>query len=64
MLTKFELFNYNIGINIITESKDEFKCSFNIYNDAYFFHARDENKINPESIRYGWHLSFGILIFA
>jgi hypothetical protein len=64
MLTKFELFNYNsynIGINVEVEDKDEFKCLFKIGNDEYFFHARDENKIQPETIRYGWHLSFGIV---
>lgn len=39
---------------------DEFKTESIIDNDIYFFHARYENKIFPKSIRYGYHLTFGI----
>lgn len=64
MITKFrlfELFDQSYDINIVTELNDEFKCQFSIDNDEYFFHARDENKMFPESIRYGWHLTFCIV---
>ena len=64
MITKyklFELFNIKHDIDILIKDNDEFKCQFNIDSDNYFFHARYENKIFPESIRYGWHLSFGIV---
>lgn len=57
----FELFERNIDIEIVTEIYDEFKCKFHIGDDTYFFHARDENKIYPNFIRYGWHITFGIV---
>jgi len=57
----FELFNQTFDIDVVIELIDEFKCQFRIDEDEYFFHARDENKMFPESIRYGWHLTFGIV---
>lgn len=57
----FELFNQIFNIDKEIELEDEFKCQFKIDDDTYFFHARDENKMFPESIRYGWHLTFGII---
>jgi hypothetical protein len=57
----FELFDFDYDINVIIEDKDEFKCSFSINGEEYFFHARDENKMYPDFIKYGWHLSFGTL---
>lgn len=57
----FELFTFSNDIKVIVNLPDEFKCSFVIGSDEYFFHARDENKMFPEFIRYGWHLTFGIV---
>lgn len=64
MITKFkifEVFNTDYDIRVLLQLPDEFKCEFTIDGDDYFFHARDENKMFPEFIRYGWHLIFGII---
>lgn len=51
--------NFRDNINIESESLDEFKTSFVIDGDEYWFSASNEDKVFPEHIRYGWHLSFG-----
>ena len=47
------------NIRVITEESNEFKTNFIINGDEYWFQARDEEKMYPEHIRYGWHLGFG-----
>ena len=60
MITNFKIFESSSN-DIVIDLDDEFKCISNINDDTYFFHARYENKIFPKNIRYGWHISFGIL---
>lgn len=60
-LKKYELFDsISTDIEIEFENEDEFKTLFNLEGVDYFFQAQWENKIQPESIRYGWHLGFGV----
>lgn len=54
-----ELFDYKTDLNIVVDTDEEFKIEFNINNKLYFFQARQENLMFPESIRFGWHLGFG-----
>ncbi|CAG7581283.1 MAG: hypothetical protein SLAVMIC_00765 [uncultured marine phage] len=55
-----ELFDpVKVRFNILVEENDEFKVEFEHDGETYFFQARDENKMYPESIRFGWHLGFG-----
>ena len=46
-------------VKVVVNQSDEFKTEFVIDGEKYWFQARDENKIYPEFIRYGWHLGFG-----
>lgn len=60
-LKRYELFDStSTDITVDIDSEDEFKTLFNIEDVNYFFQARWENKIQPESIRYGWYLGFGV----
>lgn len=67
IIKQFELFQYDIDLQIITQNENEFKVEFEINSDIYFFQARKEDILFPEEkweienkLRGGWHLGFGI----
>lgn len=60
MITKFNLFESVNLIEPIIENKNEFKTLFQVKGVTYFFQARNEELIQPDFIRYGWHIGFGV----
>ena len=40
---------------------DLYLKEFKVGKDLYFFKCEKENIVEPKHIRYGWHISFGIV---